>query len=79
MAFLNQERLLPHCPAPVLGQCLETFLAVTFGGGGRENATGIEWVEARDGAKCYEMHRTAPAAENFQPEMPIMSIHEKPL
>lgn len=39
---------------------------------------GIEWVEARDGAKRYEMYRTAPAAENFQPEIPIMSIHEKP-
>lgn len=47
----------PFCLLAGTGQCLETLLLVTPGGGG---APDIWWVEAREAAKYPTMHRSVP-------------------
>lgn len=44
-------------------QCLEIFLVVTTGEGGRD-ATGIFWAEVGDAAKHLTMHKTTPRTKD---------------
>ena len=45
-------------PIDKVCQCLEIYLIITTG-----CATGIQWVEARDAAKCPPLHRTASTTQ----------------
>lgn len=54
------------------------ILVVTVTGEGQEEATGIWWLEPRVLLTSYNA-RDGPTTRSFQPEMPIASIHEKPL
>ena len=59
---LNQGQFCPLLLPRDTGQCLETFLIVTFGSGG--SYWHLE-VEAKDAAKYPTKHKTAPLDEEL--------------